>query len=128
MATNFSKLKSDKTELFLLSSCFSKIDNTLFSLNNAETAVQPKSSARNIGVLFDSNLKLEAHINQICHSAHLPLRNIGAICKYLDQSTASSLVHAFVYRKLDLRDALLINLPDCLSDNYNKCRISGADV
>ena len=58
LATNFLKLNSDKTELLLLSSRFSKVDNRLFSLNIAETAIQPKSSARNIGVTFDSNLTL----------------------------------------------------------------------
>ena len=75
MATNFLKLNSDKTELLLLSSRFSKVDNTLFSLNIAETAIQLKSSARNIGVTFDSNLTLEDHINQICRSSYFLLHH-----------------------------------------------------
>ena len=39
---------------------------TELSLTNGDTCVLPVEKARNVGAIFDSNMNLEAHVNNIC--------------------------------------------------------------
>jgi len=52
-----------------------------------------------------------SHINHICRTASLAIRNIGRIRKYIDNSSAERLVHAFVSSKLDYCNSVLYGLP-----------------
>ena len=115
-AANFLKLNTEKTEILLISSRFGKVEHPLSLLNIAGATIHSVSSAKNIGVIFDSNLCLESHINSICRSAYFHLRNIGAMRKYLNHSATAILVHAFIFSKIDLNNSMLINLPDRLLD------------
>ena len=128
MAANFLKLNTEKTEILLISSRFGKVEHTLSSLNIAGATVHSVSSARNIGVIFDSNLCLESHINSICRSAYFHLRNIGAMRKYLNQSATAILVHAFIFSRIDLNNSMLINLPDQLLDKLQRIQNTAARI
>ena len=108
MTANYLKLNSEKTEMLFISSRFSKIDTSFCSLNFAGTIVRPTPSVCNIGAIFDSSLSLESHVNRICRSSYLHLRNLGAIRKYLTTSTATTLANAFISSKLDYLNALLV--------------------
>ena len=57
--------------------------------------------ARNLAVVFDDHLTMSSHINSICRSASLVLRNVGRVRKYLDQANTERLVHAFITSRLD---------------------------
>ena len=52
-----------------------------------------------------------SHINSICCSAPLALRNIGRVRKHLDQANTERLVHAFITSRLDYCNSLLYGLP-----------------
>ena len=54
---------------------------------------------------------MSSHINSICRSASLALRNIGRVRKYLNQANTERLVHAFISSRLDYCDSLLYGLP-----------------
>ena len=54
---------------------------------------------------------MSSHINSICRSASLALRNIGRVRKYLDQANTERLVHAFITPRLDYCNSLLCGLP-----------------
>ena len=128
MASNFLKLNSEKTEMLVINSRFNKADTSSCSLNIAGTTIRPSSSVRNIGAVFDSCLSLEAHVNQICRSAYLHLRNLGAIRKYLTQTTATCVVHAFISSKLDYLNALLLHLPDRLLNKLQRIQNTAARI
>ena len=53
-----------------------------------------------------------AHINNVCRSCYLHLRNINQRTFLSDDSTAL-LVHAFISSKLDFMNSILVNIPDC---------------
>ena len=67
--------------------------------------------ARNLGVIFDSRLTNFSHINSICRSASLALRNIGRVRKHLNQANTEHLVRAFITSRLDYCNSLLCGLP-----------------
>ena len=64
----------------------------------------------NLGAMFDKHLTMFSHINKICRSASLALRN-SRVKKYLNQQSAERLVYAFITSRLDYCNSLLYGLP-----------------
>ena len=82
-------------------------------INVGNTEINPSLSARNLGVIFDSHLNLESHINSVCRSAYFHLRNIRSIRNILTDNACSQLIHALVTVRIDYCNSLLYGLPDC---------------
>ena len=70
------------------------------------------SRVRNLGAIFDNEMKLISRVNTVCQKAHNKLRNIDKIQKYLSQETKEIIVHAFVTTILDYLNSLLYGMPD----------------
>ena len=68
--------------------------------------VTPVKSAKNLGVIFESNLSMEKQVNATRRSCSYELRCIGKIRKYLDDEGTARLVNAFVTSKLDYCNSL----------------------
>ena len=66
------------------------------------------NAARNLGVIFDSQLALKKkQVNKLCQLSHLEIRWIGAIRQYLSFEATKTLVSPFVLSRLDYCNALL---------------------
>ena len=120
MSSHYLKLNDDKTELivFLPKRLQTKISLPNFCIGQCE--IVPKSEVRNLGVIYDSSLSMEPHINNICRRAYYHLRNIGMIRRHLDAQTTVALVQAYVTSRLDYCNALLIGLPSHLIRKLQK--------
>ena len=53
-------------------------------------------SIRNQGLILDNTLGMEKQVNYKCKSCYYQIRNIGLICKYLNDETCKTLVQALV--------------------------------
>ena len=73
--------------------------------------IQPKPSARHLGVIIDQCLDLTDHVQKICVSCQYHLKNIAKIGKCLSEDTSQILVHAFISSKLENCNSLLYGLP-----------------
>ena len=51
-----------------------------------QTDILPRPAARNIGVIFDSDLTLQTHISRMCQTAYMHLKNISAIFSSLNST------------------------------------------
>jgi hypothetical protein len=107
------KLNNDKTEVLILHSKHRPMP-PLNSIKVADVCVKPTDAARNVGVVFDSTMTLEKHINNICKTSFYHIRNISRIRRYLSFESAKTLIHAFVTSRIDSNNALLYGLPDYL--------------
>ena len=96
MIKNKLKINDSKTEFLVLSSSFFKQQFNDLQINVGNTEINPSLSARNLGVIFDSHLNLESHINSVCRSAYFHLRNIRSIRNMLTDNACSQLIHALV--------------------------------
>ena len=67
--------------------------------------------AKNLEVLFDSDLSLNSHITSTCKAANYQLYRLSRIKKYLTQGALETAVHAFISSKLDYCNSILIGLP-----------------
>ena len=76
------------------------------------TPPPPSSQARNLGIIiFDSTMTLKPHISNIVRVSSFHIRNISRIRKYLNQSAAEHIIHAFVTSRLDNGNDLFYGLP-----------------
>ena len=63
MGDNFLKVNSEKTDFILLGTTnqLSKLSQFNLSIDGSE--ISPSATVRNLGILFDSNMSMEKHIN-----------------------------------------------------------------
>ena len=77
MKANFLKLNAEKTEMIILSSpYFAKARTHDMIINLNGDLIHPNRAVRNLGVIFDNTMNMESHVNKICQTAYIHLRNI----------------------------------------------------
>ena len=86
----------------------SKITDASLSFHG--TALVPDSSARNLGVIFQSDLSFDQHISSVCRSSFCHIRQLRQIRPSLDLN--SSIQLALVSSKLNYCNSLFYGLPD----------------
>ena len=77
-----------------------------------DTEILPSQSARNIGLYIDPALKMQHQVTNITRTCYFELRKIAKIRKFLSESAAIKLCHAFVTSRLDNLNSLLYKIPD----------------
>jgi len=78
------------------------------------TQVKWVESARDLGVVIDSQLSLTAHVTTLCRSGYCQLRQLRPNIRSLTADTAKTLVHAFITCRLDYCNSLLYGLSNYL--------------
>ena len=107
------KLNDDKTELLILSSKSRRkyINSNSVKIGISDIHVQAiGSKVRNLGIIFDDSMSMQAHVKKICQTAYFH-RNINSIRKLLSQQDNDKLIHAFVSSRLNCGNALLYGIP-----------------
>ena len=125
MSENFLKLNEDKTEVLIIGSSEQK-QPIISRLGNL--AVDSNSTVKNLGVLIDSELNFNSHINNVTKIAFFHLRNIARIRPYLSLDDAKTLIHAFVFSRLDYCNALFCGLPKKTTDRLQLVQNAAARV
>jgi hypothetical protein len=111
MNCNFLKLNDDKTEFMLIGSKQQLNKVSIDHIKIGDSSVQTVQKVRNLGVMLDSSMTLEAHVSSIVKSSSYHIRNLGHIRKYLTTEATEQLVHAFITSRLDMGNSLLFGLP-----------------
>ena len=81
-----------------------------------EEVIISSASVRNLGVIFDANLKMDKHVSDLCRRGFYHIRRISFIRKYLDHDATARLISAFVLSLLDNGNSLLVALTEKLLD------------
>ena len=125
MSENFLKLNEDKTEVLVIGSSEQR-ESIISRLGNL--AEESKTSVKNLGVIIDSELNFNTHINNVTKIAFFHLRNIARIRDYLSLDDAKTLIHAFVFSRLDYCNAILSGLPKKSTDRLQLVQNAAARV
>ena len=78
--------------------------------------IKTAENVRNLGAVFDKEMKMENHIKKMCKSAFFNLRNISKIRASLDKESVKTAVNASVTPHLDFVNGLLFNISKKLVD------------
>ena len=111
MAANKLCLNDAKTEFLTLCAPWQRSSVEVSSLGMGLLQVNAVPAARNLGVIMDSTLNMEAHIQHFCQTSVAQLKNIADIRRFITQDSAEMLVLAFITSRLDYCNALLYGLP-----------------
>ena len=126
MAENLLKLNDDKTEVLLITP---RDQAESLAVNVGGFDIAPGvAPPRNLGVLFDSSMCLNHHINKLCKSLNYNIYSIGKIRRYLDKSTAETLVNCIVTSKLDYCNSLLYGIHGYQLERLQRCHNNAARV
>ena len=106
------KLNPSKTEFLLIGTKLQreKILNNFPCLILGQ-ATNPSASAKNLGVLFDSNLNFRKHISQTCRACFYHIRDLRRIRKKSVFRSCQQIAMALVSSKLDYCNSLFHNMP-----------------
>ena len=117
MIDNHLKLNESKTEFLIIGNkaVLKKLDG-IPQINIGSETIIPNASAKNIGVVFDSNMSMAEHVRSVTRACYHQLHKIGQIRPFLTEEAAASLVRSLVLSKLDYSNSLLYGLPDSLID------------
>ena len=108
MYKNKLKLNPDKTEFLLIGNkCHRKNFTSTFPIDILGNQISPKPTARNMGVLFDSDFNFIPHINSIVKSCNYNICQFRHICKHLDQDTTISVANTIIGSRIDYCTYLL---------------------
>ena len=88
------KQNDAKTEVLLIGTNqqLNRIDERL-SVRIGDDVISLVNSARNMGVVFDKSMSMDAHINAITRKSFLHLSRIKQKRKYLVRKTTELLIH-----------------------------------
>ena len=101
------KLSEGKTELIYITRKESQTISAPPSATTGDNIIHSVKQVRNLGIMFDEHMNIDAQISSMCSAGHFHLRNIGMIGKYLTADSAECLVHAFITSQLNHGNALL---------------------
>ena len=111
MSLNQLMANATKTEFMIVGSQQQLERVRISSIQVGDAEVTPVKSVRNLGVIFDSNLKMDQHVTKACKSAYYHLHNIRRIRNYLTEEATQTVIHAFVTSQIDYCNSLMNGLP-----------------
>ena len=88
MASNRLKLNPSKTEVIWLGSTYRLKHCPDEELQIAGTYIKPSTHVRNLGVMIDNNLSLQAHVSHVTRTCLYQLRQLRVIRRSLTMDTA----------------------------------------
>ena len=128
MASNFLKLNDEKTELIFLGSSHNLSRLSCSSILVGDSTISDSTKVRNIGAIFDQQMKMEQQVQDTCKAAWYRLHQIGKIRPFLSSNETKSIVHAYVTSKIDQNNSLLLGCPDNLLRKIQKIQNASAKL
>jgi len=90
------------------------------------STVRVVQSARDLGVILDSQLSLSAHIAVLCRAGFYQLRQIRPAIRSLTPDSAGTIVQSFIACHLDWCNSLLYGVPENLLRKVQSVQIAAA--
>ena len=112
MIKNKLKIIDSKTEFIIFRSSILKTDLSSVSISVGDSQISSSPKVRDLGVIFDNCLSLDAHISNICRSTQFHLINMRRIRTLLTFHVTAQRIHALITTRLDFCNSILYNLPN----------------
>ena len=108
MKSNRLKLNFNKTQFLWLGSRqqLAKIDTKTMTIS--EHSIESSTSAKNLGVTFDSELGMDLHVNNITHSCFYQVRQLRSIRRSFPADAAKTLVPSLISSRVDYCNSVVV--------------------
>ena len=83
---------------------------TIQPISVGDCLIEPSPTVRNLWVIFDQDMNLQPHVQRVCQTCYMHLRNIAVIRGAPTMKSAECLIHALASSKLDFCNSLLAQL------------------
>ena len=110
MSSHFLKINPDKTELIMFCPPSTKYTPKILGTFVGPSCIRFSSVVKLLGVHLDCFLTFDQHVTKIVSECFYHLRNIAKIKRYLSNSHALKLIHAFISSKLDYCNSVLFGI------------------
>ena len=70
-------MNDDKTEVILFTSKYKCVSVEDFAIPIGDANINPATSVRNLGVMFDKHVTMVPYVNSVCRSVYMHIRNIA---------------------------------------------------
>ena len=108
MIGNKLSVNPDKTEYLLFNS---KNINVPVSINLNSNTISPSECAKNLGVIFQSDMSMDKHISSVVKTCFHQLREFRHIRSFIPKSAAIIFANAFIHSRIDYCNSLFYGLP-----------------
>ena len=109
MASNKFSVNPNKTEYLLFNP--SNINLPVNAINLDSNIIYPRDSAKNLGVIFQTDISLDKHVSFIVKSFFFQLHDFRRICPFISKTAAITLANTFVHSRLYFCNSLFYGLP-----------------
>ncbi len=98
MASDFLKFNEEKTEVMIF-----RPGNTCDPPDLDLSVIKPyvKPNVKNLGVIMDSDFKMDKQINSVIKSIFFQLRQLSKVKYFLSFNGFERVIHAFISTRLD---------------------------
>ena len=114
MQSNRLKLNADKTQFMWLGSRQQLLKTQARTLVLDGVTIEIAETAKNLGVIFDAELTLEAHVSAVARSCFYQLRQLRSVRRSLTRDAALTLVHAFVSARVDYCNSVFVGVSEAV--------------
>ncbi len=115
MKSHFLKLNGDKTEILVITTP-TLSSHKITHVDICGSKIDVSKVIRDLGVIYDTTLKMDTHIKAICKRVYYQIHLINKVRQYITESDTQILVQTNITPLLDYCNGLIIGLPKCLID------------
>ena len=119
MSTSKLKLNPDKTEFIIFGSKRQRDKlKACFPIDILGNSLCPADSVKNLGVWFNSDFSLSKHVQSVCKSCFVKLRDFRHVRRFLTHDVSVLVANALVSSRLDYCNSLFRSL-----SKFNLCKL-----
>lgn len=109
--TNLLKLNPEKTEFLIITKPTIRFDIPISFITVLGSQIQVSTEVRDLGVIIDHHMSLDAQVTEICRKANFALQRVKQMSEYLDRGTLSNLIAWYVLPQIDYCNGILCGIP-----------------
>ena len=112
MVRNRLQLNGSKTELLVMATPYYTHQCRGVELSIEGEMITASDAARNLGVILDRHLNMDAHVASVCKASYFHIHNLRSLKPVLTHEALITVVHAFVGSRLDYCNSVLLGISD----------------
>ena len=98
------------------------------SINVGGETIHARKCVRNLGIIFDSEMKMNEHVSHTVRICYAKLREIASIRKFITTEVAQTLVQSMVISQLDYGNSLLYGISEHLLSKLQRVQNAAARI